>query len=208
MGRSGPRKATLAKGLGATGNTLQEGRHARNMRLIHEHLKTSPEDAQNIWEMIDQDMVKCLRNGGKIPTAEKPLSGSQLKLDKLPMHVVKPVLRQYRFMPTWMRQRTNMKLLLSKDPQVQKKILLAITCESPNTSCATGTTPAEAVAWLVQRANAIGDRLKGLKIADDGIIDWTSICVWTLHFHEDAVLVRHRFVEGQEVIFKSYPSPE
>ena len=124
------------------------------------------------------------------------------------MHVVKPVLRQYRFMPTWMRQRTNMKLLLSKDPQVQKKILLAITCESPNTSCATGTTPAEAVAWLVQRANAIGDRLKGLKIADDGIIDWTSICVWTLHFHEDAVLVRHRFVEGQEVIFKSYPSPE
>lgn len=199
MSRSGPRKTTLAKGLANTGQTLQDGKHARHVRLITEHVKKSAVDAEMIWELIEQDMVRCLRSGVGARACEKPLSGSQLKINNLPAHVWRWVLQRYSYMPDWFKVPTNMKKLVAKDPKVYRKLILAITREDPDRSLSAGTVASEATAWLLQKAESIGNRLEGIEIDDDGVVHWHSVSAWCLSLEENAVVLKHRFL-GNEAI--------
>ena len=83
--------------------------------------------------------------------------------------------------------------------------MLALTAESPDFSFANGTTPSEAVAWLVSRADAVGDRISSIDISDDGVVDWGSVTPWLLEYEPGYVIIRHRYLdkEAPELFYQS-----
>lgn len=101
-------------------------------------------------------------------------------------------------MPAWFHNASNMKQVLAHDKHVWGKLLFAITAESPECTLATGATPAEAIEFLAQRADAVGDRISGLRISDAGIVDWSSISPWVLKLQDrQTIVLQHRFTGAE-----------
>lgn len=194
MGKTGPRRSTVAKGLLIAGSRAQQGKHELICQKISKWCKENPKLAESVWDLVEQGLIGNLLGQAAKSAPEKPLSTSQLKLSMLPLHVVKPAVLKHMYTLEWFKNASNMKKLLAHDKQIWRTLILAITAESPDTALAIGTTPTEAVAFLVQRADAVGDRISKLEVSDTGVVDWASISPWILQVKDKHRLVlQHRF---------------